>query len=269
METSNFKHLLTSRAPISQNEAEELEVLLQKYPYLQSARALQLKAYKTNFDTRYNQALKITAAYTTDRSVLFDYITSNDFKFFKAKENQSQKIDTKKNNITVVPILDDEKKVTLKDEETFAKSTEIIAAASTLEIGKPLSFDANDTYSFNEWLQLAALKPIDRSPEIITETDSSSTKKELQSTLIDHFISKNPKLKSADKNSPVLNIAEKAVTPNESLMTETLARVYLEQKKYENAIKAYKILSLKYPEKSGYFADQIKAIKNLQNNNIS
>ena len=49
-------------------------------------------------------------------------------------------------------------------------------------------------------------------------------------------------------------------------MTETLAKVYLEQKKYENAIKAYRILILKYPEKSGFFADRIKAIKNLQKN---
>jgi hypothetical protein len=47
-------------------------------------------------------------------------------------------------------------------------------------------------------------------------------------------------------------------------MTETLAKVYLQQKKYDNAIKAYEILSLKYPEKSGFFADRIKAIKILQ-----
>ena len=44
-------------------------------------------------------------------------------------------------------------------------------------------------------------------------------------------------------------------------MTETLAKVYLEQKKFSKAIKAYEILSLKYPEKSGFFADQIKAIQ--------
>ena len=44
-------------------------------------------------------------------------------------------------------------------------------------------------------------------------------------------------------------------------MTETLARIYLEQKKYTKAIKSYEILSLKYPEKSGFFADQIKAIQ--------
>ena len=51
------------------------------------------------------------------------------------------------------------------------------------------------------------------------------------------------------------------------MMTETLARVYLEQKKYKKAMQAYKILSLKYPEKSGFFADRIKAVKKLQQEN--
>jgi hypothetical protein len=50
-------------------------------------------------------------------------------------------------------------------------------------------------------------------------------------------------------------------------MTETLAKVYLEQKKYNKAIQAYEILILKYPEKSSFFADRINEIKNLQQNN--
>ena len=50
-------------------------------------------------------------------------------------------------------------------------------------------------------------------------------------------------------------------------MTETLARIYLEQKNYDKAIQSYKILILKYPEKSGFFADQIKAVKQIQANN--
>ena len=53
----------------------------------------------------------------------------------------------------------------------------------------------------------------------------------------------------------------------EALMTETLARIYVEQKNYKKAIQSYKILSLKYPEKSGFFADQIKAINELQEQN--
>ena len=51
----------------------------------------------------------------------------------------------------------------------------------------------------------------------------------------------------------------------EALMTETLAQVYLQQKNYTKAIKAFKILILKYPEKSGFFADQIRAVKKLIN----
>ena len=50
-------------------------------------------------------------------------------------------------------------------------------------------------------------------------------------------------------------------------MTETLARVYLEQKKYSKAIQAYEILILKYPEKSSFFADRISDIKIVQQNN--
>jgi lipopolysaccharide biosynthesis regulator YciM len=52
-------------------------------------------------------------------------------------------------------------------------------------------------------------------------------------------------------------------------MTETLARVYLQQKNYKKAIQAYKILILKNPEKSGFFADQIRAVEKLINTEAS
>ncbi len=53
----------------------------------------------------------------------------------------------------------------------------------------------------------------------------------------------------------------------EDYMTETLAELYIEQKKFKDALKAYQILSLKYPEKISLFADQIiflkKKLKNV------
>ena len=49
-------------------------------------------------------------------------------------------------------------------------------------------------------------------------------------------------------------------------MTETLAKLYFEQNKFKDAIKAYEILCLKYPEKISLFADQINAIKNSLKN---
>jgi len=84
--------------------------------------------------------------------------------------------------------------------------------------------------------------------------------------LIEEFISKNPKIKPG-KIANKANLAKDSITAPESLMTETLAKVYLEQKNYKKAIQAYKILILKNPEKSGFFADQIRAIEKLQDTN--
>jgi hypothetical protein len=47
-------------------------------------------------------------------------------------------------------------------------------------------------------------------------------------------------------------------------MTETLAKVFIKQKKYVKALEAYQILGLKYPEKNSFFADRIEEIKDLQ-----
>ena len=103
--------------------------------------------------------------------------------------------------------------------------------------------------SFVEWLKLSNLKPIDRSNE--TET-------------IDKFISKKPKLKVEVYENESTDDTIDDVSNQASYMTETLARLYLNQKNFEKAIQSYKILILKFPEKNSYFADQIKKIKSLK-----
>ena len=86
--------------------------------------------------------------------------------------------------------------------------------------------------------------------------------------IINKFIETNPKIPPINKENNITAISSN--TDDKSyLMTETLAKVYLEQKKYQKAIQAYEILILKYPEKSSFFADRILSIKNLQQNNNS
>jgi hypothetical protein len=87
--------------------------------------------------------------------------------------------------------------------------------------------------------------------------------------LIDKFIAENPKIKPITGLTPKPKLVDNSKDESDSLMTETLARIYLEQKNYDKAIQAYKILSLKYPEKSSFFAHQIKAVEELREQNKS
>ena len=103
--------------------------------------------------------------------------------------------------------------------------------------------------SFIEWLELTNIKPIDR---------ENQTKK------IDDFISKKPKIKvKTDSEEESIKVDSEVLT-DVGFMTETLAKLYVNQKNYEKAIQSYKILILKFPEKNSYFADQIKIIKKLK-----
>ena len=82
--------------------------------------------------------------------------------------------------------------------------------------------------------------------------------------LLDDFL-KIPERIIPDKNlNNIEDLSEKSWSPNDELMTETLAKVFVKQKKYRKAIEAYQILGLKYPEKNSLFANQIIKIKKLK-----
>lgn len=272
----------------------ELEGILSEFPYLQSARAIHLKALYNQESFRYNLELKKTASYTTDRSVLFDFITSEQFRsiqkgYFEGQQKTVSEIevvlpqDEPANTIAAAPVDKAEASVLLSIKSAtppaeisneVPKAKAILAAPNVAgeentAQGKPLPFDSQEKHSFAEWLQLSRLSPVDRGiqakPEITEPPHDEGLAKKLE--LIDRFIETNPKIMPVrGAVTPPANI-EKSVQENSSLMTETLARVYLEQKKYQKAIQAYEILILKYPEKSVFFADRISEIKNLQQNN--
>lgn len=60
-------------------------------------------------------------------------------------------------------------------------------------------------------------------------------------------------------------LVEKSTEESDEIITETLAVLYFQQKNYNKAIDAYTKLSLKYPEKSVYFATRIDEIEKIKN----
>ncbi|WP_293873906.1 tetratricopeptide repeat protein [Flavobacterium sp.] len=270
MNLTDYTYLLNKPDAINDKHAQKLENVLNVFPYFQSARVLKLKHLYNQDSFNYNFALKVSAAYTTDRSVLFDFITSDSFVAIqkglyekKLEELMNMSVIASEHLIVAPkqPIIDAVEQSILTSIKSAATNDEQ-KVAEKLALGKPLEFSRNEKHSFQEWLQLSRFKPIVR-----VENDATvDEEKKKKSAIIDKFIENNPKITPIAKdtiNLPIENIPNDTST----LMTETLARVYLEQKKYSKAMQAYEILILKYPEKSSFFADRISDIKILQQNN--
>ena len=284
MNVTDYTYLLNKPNTIGERETTALQNVLDEFPYFQSARALRLKGLYNQNSFKYNYALKVTAAHTTDRSVLFDFITSDSFTAIQ-RELFDKKIDELL-NIEVIDseIILPEKKITPNTIENAILSSikeavpeETIKKPQTTEeklsLGKPIEFVKSEKHSFQEWLQLSRIEPIVRenespiAPKVVEEIEEEDEEKKKKAAIIDRFIKTSPKIAPVKGAiSPNIQIDINKVD-NSFLMTETLARVYLEQKKYQKAIQAYEILILKNPEKSSFFADRISDIKILQQNN--
>lgn len=360
MNVDDYIYLINKPDAIKEKHADALGTVLNEFPYFQSARALRLKGLYNQKSFKYNYALKVTAAHTTDRAVLFDFITSDTFTpiqkeyydkklrellnitvfdseiisseeikeiadtridpiersiltsikeattvVFEKPEKVIQESEIIENTVKVVEVEEitdirtdpieqsistsikeattvvfEEPEKVIEEPEIIEGPVKIAEVDEDLETNKPLDFLINEKHSFQEWLQLSRTQPIDRTNEIpakkikqiknttepITEIVEEEKKKKAE--IIDKFIENNPKISPVKSGSPVVPIqSDINKDDNSYLMTETLAKVYLEQKKYTKAIQAYEILILKYPEKISFFADRISDIKILQQNN--
>lgn len=123
-----------------------------------------------------------------------------------------------------------------------------------------------ESFSFSDWLKKV---PSQSKDQKTIEAEQETAEREIKYKLIDDFLEKNPKIIPMKKTdiTPIQVSSNFSHNSEEysDLMTETLAQIYIEQRKYDKAIKAYKILILKYPEKNSLFANRIKEIENLKN----
>ena len=80
--------------------------------------------------------------------------------------------------------------------------------------------------------------------------------------IIDSFIKNDPQIKAPKAEQiNTENKAKKSAEDQNDLVSETLAAIYIEQMLYHKAIDTYEKLSLKFPEKSRYFADLIQSLE--------
>lgn len=126
-------------------------------------------------------------------------------------------------------------------------------------------FDPNQTQPFSMWL-----KALRHPPKAAEKDNGQPAPIDKQMLIIENFLQKGRDRIVPGKNEPTEqpqeDISVPSVQESEALMTETLANIHIKQKQYQKAIVIFEKLSLKYPEKSIYFAARIKETEHLISN---
>lgn len=231
----DFSKIIDNFDPYSDQTLADLKNVTEEFPYFQSAYAFYSKALKLRNDLGYQKVLNKTAILSSNRSVLKIAIESPlkiNVKPVKLKlarqKNSPAKTKKAKSIVNIQPLIG------VKTEETTSAEIEL---------------------SFTDWIIYTEEKGIQKKIEKSPLSDKLS--------IINRFIENDPKMSPIGKTENSTIEVQNIYQPEE-LMTETLAKIFIKQKKYGKAIKAYKILSLKYPEKNVFFTWKIQEIKKLQ-----
>ena len=234
----------------------ELRSLLALYPYYQTVRLLLLQNLYLLHDPTFDEELRRAAIYITDRRVLFQMIEAVHYRHPNYQNNQNnQSTQNTPNNESnpnrtlslINNFLDSIPKEGEADEEKKSQR-------------KPTPADAAVDY-------VAYLL------ETEGETLGGDTVPKMKGqNLIDDFINIDKgRFTLSDEPQSLQSTEEETEndenTSNEGIFTETLARIYIKQGKYLQALEIIQRLSLVYPKKNAYFADQIRFLKKLIINN--
>ncbi len=224
--------------PSNRDQFESLKKVLEQHPNFHWVRAHYLKAVQALDPESFDKNLSHTAIATFDRELLYEFVETQT----QPLKQTESKPNTKDESV-VVP---EENQKTVKEEiKLQPKEEEQIVDSLQSE---------SETMRFSEW---AGYLKARKAPE-------KQLKLNDKFELIDSFLSKQGKIIPDKSATNKEDLSEKSWAASDELMTETLAKVFVKQKKYNNALEAYQILGLKYPEKNSFFADQIKEIKRLK-----
>ena len=250
MTSVNFQQWIQHPETLNRDTLYELRNLLARYPYFQSLRLLYLKNLYILHDISFGGELRKAVLYIADRRQLFRLI-----------EGDRYDVQARKKGVPLTEVLKDEPSV----DRTLAL---IDAFLSTVpeEVTARTSFD----YSMDYTSFLLEETPA-------TEQPAEETPKLKGFELIDDFIEKSEsdsplcmkplreEMPSSPTSSDELTEEEtmKEEEEDDSYFTETLAKIYVKQQRYSKALEIIKKLSLKYPKKNAYFADQIRFLEKL------
>ena len=275
MDSKQIIGFMTRPERLKGDAVKEMEQLVADYPYFAIGQALLTIAYQNTDDNRYESQLKRTAALMPNRDKLrlFTLIARHRWESEPevpalpdeiVPENDAVPTDNVFSNIEPIEAKEEQntgiirEKVFIIPEIDLRGSHEELSAEMALLEEKRKSLDELKAIIANRLKELEAEKQR-------KETEEAKPKKLSRKELIDKFILENPSISrpKAEFYNPI-SVAQNSIIDQENIVSETLAKIYEKQGYLDKAISIYEKLSLKYPEKSRYFAAQIEQIEKVK-----
>ncbi|MCU0461124.1 MAG: tetratricopeptide repeat-containing protein [Bacteroidales bacterium] len=292
MNRNDFLRMIESSGPADRATISEVSELINIFPYFQSAYLLLLKGLQNTSDVKFENQLRTSAMHIADREVLYYLLRqkpeANEITEKEIPQPVPVTVDTTDSQQVVIEsarnsedFINEIEKESISEEPDDAAvdqnvliSEEIYEeeydAAIIIIDGETGSIEEKITYldpgfSVPELSDLLELEPEEKNSTPTAPVKESVSQKQLQSALIDKFIIANPRIepKREKTETPNIDISTPYVEERGGFVTETLARIYINQGYYSKAIDIYERLCLKFPEKSSYFASQIEKVKEV------
>ncbi len=286
MTRQDFFQYITHPENLDSHTIPILEKLVQEYPYFQIGRMLYLKNTHNENSIQYEKNLNVVSAYSPGGKALYHLIKKK-IKVIP-EEELATKVLKEEHALSapahITPPSPDIIKADKKDEfdelellqnemlhEAYRTSLTIkndISSQETIadktQLDRSYQQTTDQTHSFNEWLQIIGGKSSTQVTQKAEQAPSiqKSQKKEIINKFILSEVDKLPKKTKAEFYSADV-MAKRSVQDNETMVSETLASIYLKQGNLPKALRAYEILLTKHPEKVHIFAPLLEKIKKL------
>lgn len=244
----NLQNWIAHPDKLNKETLFELKEIIEQYPYFQTARLLFLKNLYLLKDPSFKEELKRNALYMADLTILFYFIEGE--KFILPKIIQTEQATTN-NSSRTLDLIDRFLAESCEHEQEPVKGVE---NPVPLEI----SVDYSNVLLNGVELQNDSVQPVPAMKgQDLIDSFLEQTACDITSSLQEET-NENSIQVTDEENSNSLDEENE-----ESFFTETLAKIYIKQQRYEKALEIIKKLNLKYPKKNVYFADQIRFLEKL------
>ena len=271
MEMQRLDEWINNPDLMGSDTLEELRSIILRYPYFQTAWLLYIKNLYLIKHPSFKDELRRGALYVADLSVLFYFVEGNSFSFPKSEYKESEKqvandrtLDLINRFLSEIPNdkgLSSELSIPVDSVMDYSSLLLLNSAENGRKEVDNTALPLKGQVLIDDFIEKSESGMLSSGNNMTDAVGNGNEKDEFSDedlVVIDDDNNAGPVDDAMDGNAEAAD-----ETGDDNYLTETLAKIYVKQQRYDKALEIIKKLNLKYPKKNAYFADQMRFLERL------